>query len=240
MEFMWHSTPWDSVWKRVNKLQSRIAKATSEGKRNLAKKLQYLLIHSFSAKLLAVKQVTSNRGKNTSGIDGKVWRTPASKFKAALSLSTKNYKAMRLKRVYIEKKGKKKKRPLGIPTMYDRAIQALCAMALDPIAETTADTPSFGFRKHRGTRDAEAHINRYLFHKTSAQWILEGDIKGCFDNINHSWLMNHIPMDKRILKQFLKAGYVYKKKLFPTEKGSPQGGIMTPLTQLATLSLKYL
>jgi RNA-directed DNA polymerase len=232
---MWDSIPWGSILKRVNKLQSRIAKATLEGRTNLAKKLQYLLTHSFSAKLLAVKQVTSNRGKNTPGIDGIQWKTPARKMKAALSISPKNYKSMPLKRVYIEKKGKKKKRPLGIPTMHDRTMQSLYAMALGPISETTADTSSFGFRKMRDTRDAEAHIFRCLCRKNSAQWILEGDIKGCFDNINHSWLMDNIPMDKRILKQFLKAGFVYKKKLFPTRKGSPQGGTISPILANMTL-----
>jgi RNA-directed DNA polymerase len=231
----WLHICWKGIEKRVNKLQSRITKATIEGKKGLAKKLQYLLTNSFFAKLLAVRKVTTNKGKNTPGIDKCLWSTPASKLKGALSLKRKGYKSVPLRRTYIEKKGKKKKRPLGIPTMYDRAMQALYAMALDPISEATADKVSFGFRKKRSIHDAAAHIFRYLRVKNSAQWILEGDIKGCFDNINHQWMLNNIPMDKRILKQFLKAGFIYQKELFPTKAGTPQGGIISPILANMTL-----
>ena len=231
----WLHMCWKDIEKRVNKLQSRITKAAKEGKKGLVKKLQYLLTKSFYAKLLAVRKVTTNKGKNTPGIDKRTWRTPASKIKAALSLKSKGYKSRPLKRTYIEKKNKKKKRPLGIPTMYDRAMQALYAMALDPISEATADKVSFGFRKKRSIKDAAAHIFIYLKLKNSAQWVLEGDIKGCFDNINHQWMLDNIPMDKRIMKQFLKSGFVYQKKLFPTDDGTPQGGIISPILANMTL-----
>lgn len=231
----WDSIDWKAVNKRVNKLQARITKATQRGNRNLAKKLQYLLTSSFEAKLLAVRKVTTNKGKRTSGVDRKLWSTPSTRYKAALSLKTKGYKASPLRRVYIEKRGKKKKRPLGIPTMYDRAIQALYALALDPIAEAVADNVSFGFRKKRGAHDAAQHIFNYSAKNKGSQWILEGDIKGCFDNINHQWLMENIPMDKRILKQLLKAGFTYKRKLFPTQAGTPQGGILSPIMANITL-----
>jgi len=235
MEIQWKTIPWKTIEERVNKLQSRITKAITEGKVGLAKKLQYLLTNSFFAKLLAVRKVTNNKGKNTAGIDKRTWNTPGSKFKGALALKSKGYSSNPLRRTYIEKKGKKKKRPLGIPTMHDRAMQALHAMALDPIAEATADKVSFGFRKRRSTKDAATHIFRYLRLSNSAQWILEGDIKGCFDNINHQWKLKNIPMDKRTLKQFLKAGFVYQKKLFPTEQGTPQGGIISPILANMTL-----
>lgn len=231
----WNSINWKAIYKRINKLQTRITKATQRGNRNLAKKLQYLLTSSFDAKLLAVRKVTSNKGKRTSGVDRQLWSTPSTKYKAALSLKTKGYKASPLKRIYIEKKGKKKKRPLGIPTMHDRAIQALYAMALDPIAETTADNVSFGFRRKRSAHDAAQHIFNYSAKNKGPQWILEGDIKGCFDNINHQWLMENIPIDKRILKQLLKAGFIYKRKLFPTQTGTPQGGILSPIMANITL-----
>jgi RNA-directed DNA polymerase len=231
----WNSIKWKAVYKRINKIQARITKATQRGNRNLAKKLQYLLTSSFDAKLLAVRKVTSNKGKRTSGVDRQRWSTPSTKYKAALNLKTKGYKASPLKRIYIEKKGKKKKRPLGIPTMYDRAIQALYAMALDPIAETTADNVSFGFRRKRSAHDAAQHIFNYSAKNKGSQWILEGDIKGCFDNINHQWLMENIPIDKRILKQLLKAGFIYKRKLFPTQTGTPQGGILSPIMANITL-----
>ena len=235
MEIQWKAIPWKTIEKGVNKLQSRITQATTEGKRCLAKKLQYLLTNSFYAKLLAVRKVTTNKGRNTAGVDKCLWSTPASKLKGALSLERKGYKATPLRRTYIEKKDKKKKRPLGIPTMYDRTMQSLYAMALDPISEATADKVSFGFRKKRSIHDAATHIFRYLWNKDSAQWILEGDIKGCFDNINHQWMLNNIPMDKGMLKQFLKAGFIYQKKLFPTQAGTPQGGIISPILANMTL-----
>ncbi|WP_198142459.1 reverse transcriptase N-terminal domain-containing protein [Syntrophaceticus schinkii] len=149
----WESIDWTQVQKDVNRLQSRIAKATVKGDMNKVKRLQYLLTHSFHAKAYAVKRVTSNKGRNTSGVDRKLWSTSASKMKAVLTLTDKHYRTKPLRRVYIEKKGKNKKRPLGIPTMYDRAMQTLYALALEPVAETTGDHISFGFRKGRSAKD---------------------------------------------------------------------------------------
>lgn len=235
LEKQWNSINWKQAEEYVNRLQFRIAKATSENKQNTVKRLQYLLTHSFYAKLLAVKRVTTNKGKRTAGVDGELWKTAAEKMQAALSLTGRHYKAKPLRRVYIEKKGKNKKRPLGIPAMYDRAMQALYALALDPIAETTADRRSFGFRKGRCCQDACEHLFQLLSRRNAAQWILEGDIKGCFDHISHQWLLENIPMDKSVLKQFLKGGFIYSKQLFPTEEGTPQGGIISPILANMTL-----
>lgn len=235
LAFQWETIDWFEVENDVNRLQTRIAKATASGDKNKAKRLQYLLTHSFSAKALAVRKVTTNKGKKISGVDKKLWSTSASKMKATLSLTDRGYRAMPLKRVFIAKKGKDKKRPLGIPTMYDRAMQTLYALALEPIAETTADTISFGFRKGRSAKDACEQIFNVLSRKCSPTWILEGDIKGCFDNINHEWLQTHIPMDKNIMKQFLQSGFIYKGKLFPTKSGSPQGGSISSLYANMTL-----
>jgi len=200
----WKSIDWTQVRKDVNRLQTRIAKATVNGDMNKAKRLQYLLTHSFYAKAYAVKKVTSNKGKNTSGVDKKLWSTSASKMKAVLVLTDKHYRAKPLKRVFINKKGKNKKRPLGIPTMYDRAMQTLYALALEPVAETTGDHISFGFRKGRSAKDACEQIFSVLARKCSPTWILEGDIKGCFDNINHDWLQENIPMNKRVNEAIFK------------------------------------
>ena len=231
----WNNIDWKTVEKFVNRLQSRIAKAVKNKKWSLVKRLQYLLTHSYYAKLLAVKNITQNKGKRTAGIDGETWSSPEAKMKAVLGITDKKYVSKPLRRVYIEKPGKKKKRPLGIPTMFDRSMQALYAIALSPIAETTGDKRSFGFRKFRSTQDAREKAFSNLCHKWSPEWILEGDIKGCFDNINHQWLIDNIPMDKSILKQFLKAGYVYDHKLFPTDAGTPQGGIISPILANMTL-----
>lgn len=219
----WRSIDWHVVEKSVNKLQVRITKAVIQNKWHLVKRLEYLLTHSYYAKLLAVRKVTQNKGKRTAGIDGNKWLTPESKMIAALSLTGNRYKAQPLRRVFIQKPGKKKKRPLGIPTMYDRAMQCLYSLALEAIAEVTSDSRSFGFRKFRSTKDSCQQVFTCLSRKMSAQWILEGDIKGCFDHINHRWLLDNIPMDKSILTQFLKAGFVYQRHLNPTKAGTPQG-----------------
>ncbi|WP_048185671.1 group II intron reverse transcriptase/maturase [Methanosarcina siciliae] len=231
----WKTIDWNQVEKSVNKLQTRIAKAVMKNKWNHVKRLQYLLTHSYFAKLLAVRRVTLNKGKRTPGIDNEKWLTSNAKMTAVLRLTGKGYIAKPLKRVFVTKIGKNKKRPLGIPTMYDRAIQSLYALALEPIAETISDLRSFGFRKHRSTKDACQQIFLCLSKKSSAQWILEGDIKGCFDNINHQWLLTNIPMDKSILTQFLKAGFIYKHHLNPTKAGTPQGGIVSPILANMTL-----
>lgn len=235
LAIQWETIDWLKVEIEVNRLQTRIAKATADGKRNKAKRLQYLLTHSFTAKAFAVRKVTTNKGKNTSGVDKKLWSTSSSKMKAVLTLTDRGYRAKPLKRVYIAKKGKNKKRPLGIPTMYDRAMQTLYALALEPIAETKADNISFGFRRGRNAKDACEQIFSILARKCSPTWVLEGDIKGCFDNINHEWLQSNIPMDRRIMRQFLKSGFIYEGKLFPTETGSPQGGAISSLYANMTL-----
>jgi RNA-directed DNA polymerase len=231
----WNNINWKKVEKHVNRLQVRITKAVKEGKWCLVKRLQYLLTHSHYAKLLATRNPTRNKGKRTAGIDGETWSSPESKTNAALSLTDKKYVAKPLKRVYIEKHGSKKKRPLGIPTMHDRAMQSLFALALEPIAEATGDRASIGFRKFRSPNDARDQVFHYLCRENSPVWILEGDIKGCFDNISHQWLIDNIPMDKSVLKQFLKAGYIFERRLFPTEAGTPQGGIISPILANMTL-----
>ena len=235
LEHQWKSIDWKKAEAEVSRLQARIAKATQEKKWNTVKRLQYLLSHSYYAKALAVRKVTTNKGKHTPGIDKELWNTPAVKMRNVLILTDKGYKAKPLRRVFIEKPGKKKKRPLGIPCMYDRAMQALYALALDPVSETTADEKSFGFRRGRSAQDACEYIFTALSRRTSPEWVLEGDIKGCFDHISHDWLIDHIPMDKSVLKQFLKAGFVFQNELFPTDEGTPQGGVIS--TILANMAL---
>ncbi len=235
LQTQWEKLNWKEAEASINRLQVRIAKATKEGKWNLVKRLQYLLTHSFYAKALAVRTVTQNKGKRTAGVDGEIWITPAAKMKAVHSLTDKRYKAKPLRRIYIPKPGKNTKRPLSIPTMYDRAMQALYAMALSPVAETLADSTSFGFRKFRSTHDACEYAFITLHNEHSAEWILESDIKSCFDSISHEWLIEHIPMDKSILKQFLKAGFVFNRHLFASDRGTPQGGVLSPI--LANMAL---
>jgi len=201
---------------------------------NKVKVLQRLLTSSLSGKALAVKRVTENQGKRTSGVDRQLWSTPESKSQAVQNLNRRGYKPLPLRRVYIPK-SRTKMRPLGIPTMKDRAMHAVHLLALEPISETKADKNSYGFRPERATHDAIGQCFLMLSRKTSAQWIMEGDIKGCFDNINHEWLIDNIPMDKKILRKWLKAGYIHKRILYPTESGTPQGGVIS--ATLANMTL---
>jgi RNA-directed DNA polymerase len=233
-DMTWHEIDWTAAHRRVKKLQARIVKATQEGRWNKVKALQWLLTHSFSAKALAVKRVTENQGKKTPGVDRERWSTPEAKTQALASLHRKGYQALPLRRVHIPK-ANGKTRPLGIPTMRDRAMQALHLLALEPVAETTADKNSYGFRPMRSTADAMCQAFTCLAKGCSPPWILEADIQGCFDHINHDWLSNHVPMDKRVLQQWLKAGYVYQGRLFPTREGTPQGGIISPTLANMTL-----
>ena len=223
----WKSIPWKTVQKDVRRLQVRIAKAVRGKNYRKAKALQWILTHSYHAKLLAVRRVTTNRGKRTPGVDGITWKSPRQKMIAVSDLKRKGYKPQPLRRIYIPKKNGKK-RPLSIPTMKDRAMQALYKIALDPVAETTADPNSYGFRPYRRCADAQGQSYCVLAGKNSAVWILEGDIKACFDEISHEWILSNVLLDKEILNKWLKAGYIDQGKPFPTRKGTPQGGIISP------------
>lgn len=239
----WNQLNWYFINKTVNRLQRRIVQAQKQGRYAKVKALQYLLTHSFSGKALAVKKVTENKGKRTPGIDGITWDTSRKKSQALKTLKQRGYEPKPLRRVYIEKLNGKL-RPLGIPTIKDRAMQALYTLALEPVAETTADTNSFGFRKKRSTADAIAQCFIVLGRKTSASWVLEGDIKSCFDKISHDWLLENIPMEKPVLKKWLKAGYMEKHLWNTTEEGTPQGSIISPALANMTLdqlqhALKY-
>lgn len=223
----WGNISWAPVYHAVRRLQVRIAKAVREGRQGKVQALQWILTHSYHAKLLAVKRVVSNKGKKTPGVDGIIWNTSRKKMQAINTLRRQGYSPLPLRRIFIPKRNGKL-RPLGIPTMRDRAMQALYALALIPIAETTADPNSYAFREYRCCADAIAQCFICLAKTCSPVWILEADIRSCFDEINHAWLLGHIPMDKKILGAWLKAGYLDKGKLYPTVAGTPQGGIISP------------
>jgi RNA-directed DNA polymerase len=230
----WAKVDWDHARREVRRLQMRIAKAVKEGRWNKVHTLQYLLTRSFYAKLLAVKRVTSNKGKNTPGVDGVLWQGARAKWRAVTSLRRRGYRPQPLRRIYIPKKNGKK-RPLSIPCMYDRAMQALYKSALAPVAETKADRNSYGFRESRGCADAVAAAFNALSKPNSAPWIFEGDIKGCFDNITHRWILDNIPIDRVVVRKWLEAGYVEDGRLYPSRKGTPQGGIISPTLANMTL-----
>jgi len=230
----WETINWSKAEGEVKRLQGRIAQAVREKRWGKVRVLCRILTRSRSAKWLAVRRVVTNKGARTPGVDNILWRTPQQYWDAAQSLGRQGYRAQPLRRVYIEKRNGKL-RPLGIPTMKDRAMQALYALALEPIVESRADPNSYGFRPYRSTHDAIEQLVVCLSRRCSGQWVLEGDIKACFDEIGHQWLLDHVPMDREVLGQWLKAGYVEKRRLFPTRAGTPQGGVISPLLANWTL-----
>jgi RNA-directed DNA polymerase len=233
----WASIDWTIVYQHVHRLQMRIAKAVEQERWHKVAALSRILTRSYYAKLWAVRRVVTNKGKNTAGVDRIIWKTPQQKVNAVKALRQRGYRPLPLRRIYIPKSNGKQ-RPLGIPSMKDRAMQALYAMALTPIAESLADANSYGFREKRSVADAIAQCFICLAKKASPQWILEADIKACFDEIDHDWLIQNIHMDKRILRQWLKSGYLEQGTFRQTDKGTPQGGIISPV--IANMALDRL
>lgn len=230
----WHAIDWQKAHRTVCRLQARIVKAWQQGRWGKVKALQRLRTRSFSARVIAIKRATENPGKRTPGIDGVIWDTPKKKAQAINTLRHRGYRALPLRRVYIPKSNGKK-RPLGLLTMTDRAMQTIHLLALDPIAECKADPNSYGFRSQRCTADAMAQCHKVLNNRGGPEYVLEGDIKACFDKISHRWLEAHIPMDQTMLHKWLKAGYIEKSVFNPTEEGVIQGGPISPA--LANLTL---
>jgi len=231
----WNTINWEQVGNEVKRLQMRIAKAVREKRYGKVKALQWLLTNSLNAKLLAVKRVTQSSGANTPGVDGVLWKTPKQKIEAVKSLQRRGYQPQPLRRIYIPKKSGDR-RPLSIPSILCRAMQALHLLALEPVAETKADKNAYGFRPKRSTADAIAQCFIALAKKGSSTWILEGDIRACFDSLSGTWLQDNIPMDKILLTKWLRAGYIEEKTLHSTFDGVPQGAVISPCILVLALS----
>lgn len=227
-DLSWSSVDWRSVGKEVWRLQVRIAKAARKERWGKVCALQRLLTRSRAARLWAVRRVTTNKGKRTPGVDGVVWRTSREKLAAVESLKRKGYRPQPLRRVYIPKRNGKR-RPLSIPTMRDRAMQALYLLALNPVAETQADPNSYGFRLRRSVADAWGQCYIALAKGYAPEWIFEADIESCFDRISHPWLLENVPMDREVLRKWLEAGYLEDATFHPTLAGTPQGGVVSPV-----------
>jgi RNA-directed DNA polymerase len=232
----WNEIDWRKLDRRVFKLQKRIFQASTRGDVKLVRRLQKLLISSWSTRTLAVRRVTQdNQGKKTAGVDGVKSLTP----KQRLDLIDKieiGTKVKPTRRVWIPKPGTEEKRPLGIPTMYDRALQALVKMVIEPEWEAKFEPNSYGFRPGRSCHDAIGAIFNAV--RSKHKYVLDADISKCFDRINHDKLLeklNTFPTLRRQIRAWLKAGVMDGKKLFPTNEGTPQGGVISPL--LANIAL---
>lgn len=232
----WKTINWKRVEREVFKLQKRIYRASSQNDRNKVHSLQRLLMQSRSARLLAVRRVTQdNQGKKTAGIDGVKSLTPNQRLKLSKSLKVQG-EASPVRRVEIPKPDSSEKRLLGIPTMRDRATQALVKQALEPQWEAKFEPNSYGFRPGRSCHDAIVAIFNAI--STQAKYCLDADIAKCFDRIAHEPLLDKMqtsPLLRRQIKAWLKSGVMDQGELFPTEAGSPQGGCISPL--LANIAL---
>src|SRR5690349_17718237 len=228
----WSDVDWTAAETIVRRLQSRIFRAAREGDGAKVKNLQSLLARSRSAKLLAIRQVTQqNDGRTTPGIDGVVCKTPTDRVKLLEDgLSLKGYRPKPVRRVYIPKAGKPGRfRPLGIPTVKDRVMQAVVKLALEPEWETRFEANSYGFRPGRCAMDAVEAIYIALGQKGSSRWILDADISGCFDGIAHQPLLARLPTFTGTIERWLKAGSIDMGTWSASEAGTPQGGIISPL-----------
>jgi RNA-directed DNA polymerase len=232
----WADINWHNVEGSVRRLQERIYRATTNKEWKRVKNLQKLLVRATSNKLLAIRRITQeNQGKHTAGIDGTVYDTPEARWKLFQEgLSLTGYKPKPVRRVYIPKDNGKQ-RPLGIPTGKDRVMQAIVKAALEPEWEVRFEANSYGFRPGRCTMDAIEAIHTTMNRKDSSQWVLDADISGCFDNIDHKPLLAKLPVCTTTLRQWLKAGVVEIGFLSPTDTGTPQGGVISPL--LANVAL---
>ena len=234
--YEWKELPWQQIERRVFKLQKRIYRASNRGDVKTVHRLQRLLMKSWSAKCLATRRVTQdNQGKKTAGIDGVKSLTPAARLKLVARLNLK-LKAKPVRRVWIPKPGTTEQRGLGIPVMDDRACQALVKLGLEPEWEAKFEANSYGFRPGRGCHDALSAIRSHI--NQQPKYILDADIAKCFDRINHTALLDKLktmPTLRKVIKAWLKAGVMDEETLFPTEAGTPQGGVISPL--LANVAL---
>lgn len=234
----WKTINWKSANRTVRNLRHRIFRARHLGNLKKVRSLQKLMLKRYSNRLVSVRRVTqTNGGKNTPGVDKLVVKTPAARGKMVDALANYTlWKAKPAKRVYIPKKNNKR-RPLGIPVVVDRCLQAMVKNALEPAWEAKFEGISYGFRPGRSCHDAIEKIYRLARPNGTKKWVLDADIKGAFDNISHDYLVKTIgpAPGRELIKQWLKAGYIEKEMFNATEQGTPQGGVISPL--LANIAL---
>ncbi len=230
---MWLNVDWIKAEDILLDMQQKLTKAAFTNNFQRIEELQKRIVRSEFSKLLAVRHVVET--SSGPGIDGIKWTTPVEKMKAALMLTSKDYKAQPCRHIVIQSKNKNKERRISVPTMYDRAMQVLYAFSLDPVSEATAERKSFAFRKGRSMQDVHSYIVDCLSGKNAPRFVLIGDVKSCYNSISHKWLLNNIHVDKNVLKEFLKSGFVFAGSIFPTEEGISLGSNISPILGNMTL-----
>lgn len=226
MTALWSSVDWVQAEKHLEEMQLALAKSAHTRDIRLINKWQRRIVSSLDAKLLAVRHTCNASGG--SGVDCIKWETPHEKMAAALSLTSKDYRAMPSRLLLVTSKNGKQRR-IHIDTYYDRAMQCLYAYALDPIAESWGDRKSFAYRKGRSAYDMNEYIKLGLSGSDAPTWVFIADIRRCYENISHEWILENIPMPDNVMRQFLSAGYVFGGELFPTDSGVGIGCSISPI-----------
>lgn len=237
----WKTINWKVFTSKLSELQQELVKFYSIGNFQEVSRIQHIILTSRFTHALGIKKVLNNKGGKTPGIDGIKWDTNKKRWDGVILCwhimqNPRKYESLPLKRVYIEK-ANGDKRPLSIPTIIDRCIQAIFLFAMDPIVECNSDTESFGFRKNRSTHDAILSLRGKLVHPDAAEYVLSCDIKGCFDNIAHNPLLKVIhkqrilnrTCDLEVIEKWLKSKVLTETGMHDMLCGTPQGGVISPI-----------
>lgn len=234
----WDSQDWKAIHYHVRKIQKRIADAAKVKDWHKVRELQKLVFASYDCRVLAVHRVTCRQSIRTPGLDGRFWHSDSDKYAAVDSLKNlKGYVPQPFKRFLVPKDhDKTRTRPLSVPVIYDRAVQSLILIAVDPVVEVVADSHAYGFRRCRSAQDAiKDVVDSFGFDRENV-WFLRTDVKECFDHLSHEWLLQNAPIDKKLLHKILTCGYVFHDEFFPTVEGMPQGGVLSPVMTTLALS----
>jgi group II intron reverse transcriptase/maturase len=227
LEKMWLEIDWTAAEEKLANLQARLSRAAYARNEQEVERLQKLIVRDTTIKCLAVRHVVAST--SGPGVDGVRWKSPSDMMRAALSLTSKGYHASPLRQILITAKNTGKERRPQLPTYFDRAMNVLYGYSLIPVTEALAERKSFAFRPSRSAQDAHAYVLEALKGSSAPEIVVCGDIKGYYSHIQHSWLMAHLPMDKKVLSEFLNAGIVFAGELFPAESvGISEGSNLSP------------
>lgn len=231
---IWRNYDFEKAEKRLFELQCNLTRATFKKNEEKIKMFQDKIVYSSEAKMLAVRKIAEVT-KSSAGIDGVVWRKDSDKMRAVIELNNGKYQAQPLKQFILKDKKSSRERQVGVPTMYDRAMQVLYAYALEPIAEANADRKSFAFRKGRSPEQVHSYIMNCLTDVDAPEWVLVTDVSSFYDSISHNWLIENIPINKYVLREFLKSGIIFNGEFFNKDEGISLGSNLSTILGNMTL-----